>query len=182
MSGKKHPVTWQLEHLCVQCVIAHNYINGLKERGPYPSARGKARCLWRTSGWPDGWPRHELQPKFPPNSKAAMNKPDSDYLKEYNVRGRLKPLHKTFRKIYSANNFSSFTLHWRIRGFIWTTCFTGWATFNSDLKFLCKNELRAVIKLFLLSLQLFMFFYSCFLPPVIKCEQLHEVGENKFAR
>lgn len=45
MSGKKHPVTWQLEHLCVQCVIAHNYINGLKERGPYPSARGKARCL-----------------------------------------------------------------------------------------------------------------------------------------
>lgn len=45
MSGKKHPVTWQLEHLCVQCVIAHNYINGLKEHGPYPSARGKAHCL-----------------------------------------------------------------------------------------------------------------------------------------
>ena len=43
MPGKKHPVAWQLEYLCLQCVVARNQINGLKKRGPYPSVRGKAR-------------------------------------------------------------------------------------------------------------------------------------------
>lgn len=40
----------------------------------------------------------EPQPKFPPHSKDATGKPDSDYLKEYNELGRLKSLHETFRK------------------------------------------------------------------------------------